>query len=106
MQKSAANEVFNGKFRSKNTCRRILNGEEMSFLLYQMETILFNLVLLKIIKEYLRRPGKNTGGMGAYSPSRLESSNLNNKILNKIIKPTLKGLSDLNTDFQGFLYAV
>ena len=49
--------------------------------------------------------GKNTGGMGAYSPSRLESSNLNNKILNKIIKPTLKGLSDLNTDFQGFLYA-
>ena len=49
--------------------------------------------------------GKNTGGMGAYSPSRLESSNLNNKILNKIIKPTLKGLDDLNTNFQGFLYA-
>ena len=34
--------------------------------------------------------GKNTGGMGAYSPSRLESEKLNQKIINKIIEPTLK----------------
>ena len=49
--------------------------------------------------------GKNTGGMGAYSPSRLENDNLNEKILTKIIKPTLKGLNDLGTNFVGFLYA-
>ena len=49
--------------------------------------------------------GKNTGGMGAYSPSRLESVSLNKKILDKIISPTLKGLKDLNTNFTGFLYA-
>ena len=49
--------------------------------------------------------GKNTGGMGAYSPSRLINNELNQKILNKIIKPTLKGLSDLGTDYKGFLYA-
>ena len=49
--------------------------------------------------------GKNTGGMGAYSPSRLESEVLNNKILNKIINPTIKGLKELNTTFKGFLYA-
>ena len=36
--------------------------------------------------------GKNTGGMGAYSPSRLETDELNNKIIKKIIEPTLKGL--------------
>ena len=42
--------------------------------------------------------GKNTGGMGAYSPSRLESDELNKKIINKIIKPTLKGLKDLNCE--------
>ena len=38
--------------------------------------------------------GKNTGGMGAYSPSRLESNDLNKKIINKIIHPTLKALRE------------
>ena len=49
--------------------------------------------------------GKNTGGMGAYSPSRLETKSLEKKILNKIIEPTLKGLNDLGANFKGFLYA-
>ena len=49
--------------------------------------------------------GKNTGGMGAYSPSRLETNELNNKIINNVIKPTLKGLKDLNCEYKGFLYA-
>ena len=49
--------------------------------------------------------GKNTGGMGAYSPSRLESKTLNKKIIDKIIKPTLQGLKDLDSKFEGFLYA-
>jgi phosphoribosylamine--glycine ligase len=49
--------------------------------------------------------GKNTGGMGAYSPSRLINNNLEDKILNRIIKPTLKGLKDLGTEYKGFLYA-
>ena len=43
--------------------------------------------------------------MGAYSPSRLESKDLDNKILDKIIKPTLQALKDLGTNFKGFLYA-
>ncbi len=49
--------------------------------------------------------GKNTGGMGAYSPSRLETKELNKKILKKIIEPTLKGIKDLNSEYIGFLYA-
>ncbi len=43
--------------------------------------------------------------MGAYSPSRLENNDLNEKIIKKIIEPTLKGLKELNTTFRGFLYA-
>ena len=43
--------------------------------------------------------------MGAYSPSRLESKELEKKILRKIIEPTLKGLKNLSTNFKGFLYA-
>ena len=34
--------------------------------------------------------GKNTGGMGAYSPSRLINDELDKKIINKIIEPTLR----------------
>ena len=49
--------------------------------------------------------GKNTGGMGAYSPSRLINSQLEEKILKKIIQPTLLGLSKLGTNYKGFLYA-
>ena len=48
--------------------------------------------------------GKNTGGMGAYSPSRLINNELQKKIINKIIKPTLKGLSKLGSKYKGFLY--
>ena len=47
--------------------------------------------------------GKNTGGMGAYSPSRLITKDLE-KILNKIIKPTLRGLKELGCEYKGFLY--
>ena len=42
--------------------------------------------------------------MGAYSPSRLINDELENKIINKIIKPTLQGLSELGTNYKGFLY--
>ena len=49
--------------------------------------------------------GKNTGGMGAYSPSRLISEEMESKIISKIIKPTLKGLAELGAKYKGFLYA-
>jgi len=49
--------------------------------------------------------GKNTGGMGAYSPSRLMNEELENKIIERIIKPTLKALTELGSEYKGFLYA-
>ncbi len=49
--------------------------------------------------------GPNTGGMGSYSPSRLENKILEKKILAKIIQPTLRALKDKNNKFKGFLYA-
>jgi phosphoribosylamine--glycine ligase len=47
--------------------------------------------------------GKNTGGMGAYSPSRLINNDLEKKIIEKIINPTLKGLKEIGTNYKGFL---
>ena len=48
--------------------------------------------------------GKNTGGMGCYSPSRLFSPELEKKINTKIIEPTLKAIKELGTIYRGFLY--
>ena len=48
--------------------------------------------------------GKNTGGMGAYSPSRLINKDLENKIIKKIINPTLAGLSELGVNIGIFIY--
>ena len=42
--------------------------------------------------------------MGGYSPSRLIDDELDKKILDKIIKPTIKGLKEINTKYKGFLY--
>ena len=43
--------------------------------------------------------------MGAYSPSRLINEELEKKILNNIIDPTLRALKDFKSSYKGFLYA-
>lgn len=49
--------------------------------------------------------GPNTGGMGAYSPAPLIDENLEQKIIQQIIKPTLCGMANENIPYHGFLFA-
>ena len=49
--------------------------------------------------------GKNTGGMGAYSPAPVVTNDLLSQIENKIIKPTLAGMKNEGYPFSGCLYA-
>ena len=101
-------EIFQGKFGiAKNVLiEEFLKGEEMSFFILSDGKTYRKFGTAQDHKRVFEGDkGKNTGGMGAYSPSRLENKNLDKKILKKIIEPTLKGLNDLNTNFQGFLYA-
>ena len=104
----AVEEIFKGKFGSaKNVLiEEFLKGEEMSFFIISDGKTYKKFGTAQDHKRVLEGDkGKNTGGMGAYSPSRLENNELNKKIINNIIEPTLKGLKELNTSFQGFLYA-
>ncbi len=106
--KKAINEIFDGKFGvAKNVLiEEFLNGEEMSFFIISDGKNFREFGTAQDHKRALEGDkGKNTGGMGAYSPSRLENNDLNEKIIKKIIEPTLKGLKELNTTFRGFLYA-
>ncbi len=105
---NAIKEIFDGKFglTKEILIEEFLNGEEMSYFIISDGETYLPFGTAQDHKRVLEGDkGKNTGGMGAYSPSRLENENLNNKIINKIINPTLRGLKDLNTDFKGFLYA-
>ena len=104
----AINEIFDGKFgEAKNLLiEEFLEGEEMSYFIISDGLNFKSFETAQDHKRVLEGDkGKNTGGMGAYSPSRLINEEMENKIINKIIKPTLKGLSELGTEYKGFLYA-
>jgi len=104
----AIDEIFNGKFgEAKNLLiEEFLEGEEMSYFTIHDGKVFKNFGTAQDHKRALEGDkGKNTGGMGAYSPSRLINDELEKKINDKIIKPTLKGLSESGTKFVGFLYA-
>ncbi len=105
---NAVDDIFNGKFgEAKNLLiEEFLHGEEMSFFIIADGK---NYKIFGTAQDHKRvyegDKGLNTGGMGAYSPSRLESSKLNKKIIENIIEPTLKGLKELDCPYKGFLYA-
>ena len=48
--------------------------------------------------------GPNTGGMGAYAPTPLYTKELEEKVKNKIIKPTLEAMIKEGNPYSGFLY--
>ena len=105
---TAIDEIFNGKFGvAKNLLiEEFLDGEEMSFFIISDGVSIKKFGTAQDHKRVLEGDrGKNTGGMGAYSPSRLISDELEKKIMDKIINPTLKGLSELGSQYKGFLYA-
>ena len=103
----AVEEIFDGKFgKAENLIiEEFLDGEEMSFFTIHDGKTFQNFGTAQDHKRALDGDkGKNTGGMGAYSPSRLHSDELEKKIINKIIKPTLEGLKLLGAEYTGFLY--
>jgi phosphoribosylamine--glycine ligase len=49
--------------------------------------------------------GPNTGGMGAYSPARVLTPELETRVMREIVQPTLAGMRERGTPFVGVLYA-
>ena len=105
--KIASEEIFNGKFGSAKQIlvEEFLEGEEMS---YFIVTDGVNYKFFGSAQDHKRvgegDTGKNTGGMGCYSPSRLLSKDLELKIKTRIIEPTLNAINDNGGVYKGFLY--
>ncbi len=105
---NAIEEIFNGKFGTAENVliEEFLDGEEMSFfIISDGKTFKF----FQTAQDHKRvgegDTGKNTGGMGAYCPSKIINNHLYEKVINQIIKPTLKAINDLGENYTGFLYA-
>ena len=104
----AIDEIFNGKFGdAKNLLiEEFLDGEEMSFFIISDGVNIKNFETAQDHKRvHEGDKGKNTGGMGAYCPSRLINDELEKKIINNIINPTIEGLNEMGSEYKGFLYA-
>ena len=104
----AVEEIFNGKFGIANNVliEEFLAGEEMSYFVITDGVTIKKFQTAQDHKRALEGDkGRNTGGMGAYSPSALINDELDKKIMDKIIIPTLKGLEEMGAVYKGFLYA-
>jgi phosphoribosylamine--glycine ligase len=83
-----------------------LDGEEASFIVItDGDTIL----PLATSQDHKARDegdvGPNTGGMGAYSPAPVVTADIEQQIMDRVIRPTLDGMRADGHPYLGFLYA-
>ncbi len=82
-----------------------LVGEEISFIAFSDGE---RILPLATSKDYKRLKdgdlGPNTGGMGCHSPAGVLKSGAASEILDRIVRPTIQGMSDENRQFVGVLY--
>lgn len=101
-------KIFNGKFKSskKVVVEEFLAGEEASYFVITDGKSFKNIGTAQDHKRIGEGDtGPNTGGMGAYSPSYIINKKMENKIINKIIIPTINGMRKIGCRYQGILYA-
>ena len=102
-----SNDIFNGKFKTskKLILESFLKGEEASyFLIVDKKNYRFFGTAQDHKKVGEKDRGSNTGGMGAYSPAKLIDKELEKKIINRIVEPTLLALKRKKKPYTGFLY--
>ena len=106
---NALDEIFNkkvfGSSGDKIIIEEFLSGEEASIFAI---TDGYEYVCLPSAQDHKRignnDTGKNTGGMGAYSPAPIITPSLLKEIEERIFSPTLKALREENKKFNGCLY--
>lgn len=104
----AVHDCFSGAFGASGSSvviEEFLEGEEASVFALCDGT---DVVLLPSAQDHKRvwdgDRGPNTGGMGAFAPSRLMTPEVERRVLDQIVRPVLDGMLREGHPYRGFLY--
>lgn len=104
----AIDQMLEGMFGTASNSiiiEQFLSGREISyFALIDGKTVLPFAVAKDYKQVIIDGRSANTGGMGAYSPVKLDSK-LEKTIMRDIIYPTINALSEINVPYKGILFA-
>jgi phosphoribosylamine--glycine ligase len=107
--RDAAKQIFEGLFGDSGksiVIEEFLSGEEASVLAITDGKEFITLASSQDHKRaYDGDAGPNTGGMGAYAPAPIITIELEEKIKQTILAPTIKSMAEEGSDFVGCLYA-
>lgn len=107
---SAVTDMLSGNAFGDAGCRVVieefLEGEEASFIV-MVDGV--NVLPMATSQDHKRigegDTGPNTGGMGAYSPAPVVTAEVDQRIMEQVIMPTVRGMAAEGNDYTGFLYA-
>jgi len=106
---AATDMLSGGRFGDAGACivvEEFLDGEEASFIVVTDGS---DVLPMATSQDHKARDegdiGPNTGGMGAYSPAPVVTPEVEQKIMDLVIRPTLDGMRADGNNYTGFLYA-
>ncbi|MTI80148.1 MAG: phosphoribosylamine--glycine ligase [Firmicutes bacterium] len=83
-----------------------LQGEEVSILAFTDGKTVVPMVPSQDHKRIFDNDkGPNTGGMGAYAPAPVYTSELHQTVVKEVLEPTIKGMAENGWHYKGVLYA-
>lgn len=95
-----------GQAGSRVVIEEFLDGEEASFIVMVDGK---NVLPFATSQDHKRvgnaDTGPNTGGMGAYSPAPVVTTDIHNRVMKEVIYPTVQGMAAEGHPYKGFLYA-
>ena len=95
-----------GEAGSRVVIEEFLDGEEASFIVMVDGK---NVLPMATSQDHKRvgdaDTGPNTGGMGAYSPAPVVTADVQQRVMDQVIWPTVNGMAAEGNVYTGFLYA-
>jgi phosphoribosylamine--glycine ligase len=108
-ERAATDMLMGGRFGSAGATivvEEYLAGEEASFIVITDGSTILPLATSQDHKARDEGDtGPNTGGMGAYSPAPVVTPEIEARIMDEVIRPTLEGMKKDGANYVGFLYA-
>jgi phosphoribosylamine--glycine ligase len=105
VQRIMVNREF-GSSGDRIIIEECLEGIEASYIVFtDGETILPAVAARDHKAAFDNDAGPNTGGMGAYSTDDILGPELEQDVLNRVVRPVVEGMKNEGYPFQGILYA-